>query len=217
MIIVIDGPAGSGKSSTAREVANQLHLQYLDSGALYRAVTVAWLSSGKEAQFFEKLDQLNLSFRYENGLFRVWIDGKEVTQQIRTEVVSSHVSVIASRPDIRSVVNSKMHEAISNSVCIADGRDLGTVVFPHADLKIYMDASADVRADRRTDELRKSGVEVSREEVLRGILTRDELDTNREVDPLRMADDAVKIQTDHLSFDEQVEIICQMIQELSND
>ena len=213
MIIVIDGPAGSGKSSTARQVANQLGLQYLDSGALYRAVTVAWLASEKDVQFFDRLNFLKLTFRYENGLFRVWVNKEDVTQQIRTEKVSSHVSEVASRPDVRAFVNSKMHEAISESICIADGRDLGTVVFPDAELKIFMDASADVRARRRTEELIASGVKANSDDVLKAILKRDELDSNREADPLRMADDAIRIQTDDLTFDEQVDLICNMIQE----
>lgn len=213
MIIVIDGPAGSGKSSTARQVANHLGLQYLDSGALYRAVTVAWLASEKDVQFFDRLNLLNLSFRYENGIFRVWVNKDEVTQQIRSEKVSSEVSEVASRPDVRAFVNSKMHDVISESICIADGRDLGTVVFPDAELKIYMDASANVRATRRTEELLASGVKADRDEVLKAILKRDELDTNRDADPLRMADDAIRIQTDQLTFEEQVELICNMIQE----
>jgi cytidylate kinase len=213
MIIVIDGPAGSGKSSTARQVANQLGLQYLDSGALYRAVTVAWLASEKDVQFFDRLNFLKLTFRYENGLFRVWVNNEDVTQQIRTEKVSSNVSEVASRPDVRAFVNSKMHEAISESICIADGRDLGTVVFPDAELKIFMDASADVRARRRTEELIASGVKANSDDVLKAILKRDELDSNREADPLRMADDAIRIQTDDLTFDEQVDLICNMIQE----
>ncbi len=213
MIIVIDGPAGSGKSSTARQVANLLRLQYLDSGALYRAVTVAWLKSGKEMSFFEKLNHLNLTFRYENGLFRVWIDSIEVTNQIRTEAISSIVSVVASRPDVRALVNQIMHKAISESVCIADGRDLGTAVFPEADLKIYMDASPTVRAKRRTRELIESGDEADYQDVLDKILQRDELDSGRDADPLRMAEDAILVKTDKLTFDQQVELICQLIQE----
>jgi cytidylate kinase len=176
---------------------------------------VAWLASEMDVLFFDRLNSLNLTFRYENGLFRVWINNEEVTQQIRSEKVSSSVSDVASRSDVRAFVNSKMHEVISDSICIADGRDLGTAVFPDADLKIYMDASADVRADRRTEELIASGVKSNRDEVLKSILKRDELDSNREADPLRMADDAIRIQTDDLTFDDQVNLICNMIQEKS--
>lgn len=214
MIIVIDGPAGSGKSSTAREVANRLNLQYLDSGALYRAVTVAWLKSGKEALFFDRLNQLNLSFHYDTGLFRVWIDSEEVTDFIRTEAISSEVSYVATRPDVRAFVNKHMRDVISENVCIADGRDLGTAVFPEADLKIYMDANPEIRAKRRAMEITASGQTADSNEVLSNIIRRDEIDSARKADPLQKAEDAILVQTDDLSFQDQVELICQLIQKI---
>lgn len=213
MIIVIDGPAGSGKSSTAKAVADRLDLQYLDSGALYRIVTLAWLEADRDPAFFDRLAALSVEFEYRDGKFHVRLDGQDRTGDIRSPRVNEAVSLAAADVRVRARVNSWMRERIENSACIADGRDLGTVVFPDADLKIFMDASPRTRAERRALELRSAGEAAEVDEVLEGILERDRLDSTREADPLRMASDAVRIDTDAFDFDQQVDHVAKLVAE----
>jgi len=207
MIIVIDGPAGSGKSSTARAVADKLGIEYLDSGALYRALTVVYLKKEWESlnSFFEFLSTLSITFEYEDELFRIWINGREVTGRLRSSEVSENVSKIASEPQVRLFVNNLMREAVQQRHYIAEGRDLGTVVFPHADIKFFMDADLNERARRRFEELRGMQKNVSMDKVKKNIVDRDKRDTHRSVDPLRKAEDAIELNTTNLSFEQQVE------------
>lgn len=212
MIIVIDGPAGSGKSTTAKAVADKLDIQYLDSGALYRTLTVLFLESGKdETKFFELVDQNEISFAYEKGEFKVAIDSQDLTNRIREIEVTEEVSTVAAMPEVRHHVNNIMHQAIKEDVWIAEGRDLGTAVFPNADIKFYMMADVDTRAKRRHKELANKGLDVSREEVRKKILKRDEVDSKRKSDPLRKADDAIILDTTNMDFEQQVDFICSSI------
>lgn len=212
MIIVIDGPAGSGKSSTARAVADRLNIQYLDSGALYRTLTVVYLESGKdEKKFFELLKEKSIEFHYEDDTFHVMIDSEDVTAQIRNMKVSSHVSTVAAMPASRTVVNNLMRRAIRQDVWIAEGRDLGTAVFPDADLKFFMIADMETRVDRRYKELKSKGAAISREEVRRNVVERDQKDSQREADPLKKADDAIEVDTTDMNFEQQVNFICSTI------
>lgn len=213
MMIVLDGPAGSGKSSTARAVADRLGLQYLDSGALYRAFTLAWLDAGGGSTFFDRLDSVDVGFDYRDGVFQVDLAGRDVTGAIRSPRVNDSVSLVAAEPRVRSLVNSLMRDRARKRACIADGRDLGTVVFPDAELKIYMDASPEVRAQRRTLELQRGGQPVRRDDVLESILQRDRLDSTREADPLRMAPDAVRVDTDRYGFEEQVDHVVRLVKD----
>ncbi|MDX1638196.1 MAG: (d)CMP kinase [Balneolaceae bacterium] len=212
MIIVIDGPAGSGKSSTARAVADKLDIQYLDSGALYRALTLIYLEAEKQkSTFFELLNQKSITFRYNNGTFYVAIDGADVTEQIRSVQVNEHVSTVAAYPESRDTVNNLMHRAIRENTWIAEGRDLGTAVFPDAELKFFMIADADTRAERRHKELKEKGVQVTRHEVKQNILERDKKDAGRERDPLRKAPDAIEVDTSEMTFEQQMNFICSKI------
>lgn len=219
MIIVIDGPAGSGKSSTAKAVADKLDIQYLDSGALYRTLTVLYLESGKdESKFFELIDQNEISFNYNNGEFNVSVNSEDLTRRIREIEVTEEVSTVAALPEVRRHVNNMMHQAIKEDVWIAEGRDLGTAVFPDADVKFYMMADVDTRAKRRHKELQAKGLEVTREEVKKNILKRDEIDSKRKSDPLRKADDAIILDTTNMDFEQQVDFICSTITDkLSTD
>ncbi|MDR9447393.1 MAG: (d)CMP kinase [Balneolaceae bacterium] len=204
MIIVLDGPAGSGKSSTAKAIASKLHLQYLDSGALYRAISYQWVKAGKDFSLFDNLDKISLTFTYDSGEFRVFIADEDCTAAIRSKQVSGSVSKVAANPKVRAFVNDLMKQHASAHPSIADGRDLGSVVFPDANVKFYLQASAEVRAKRRTKEVQESGQDIAYEEVLQNIKDRDRLDSTREVDPLRRPDDAIVVQTDQMTFDEQV-------------
>lgn len=212
MIIVIDGPAGSGKSSTAKAVADKLDIQYLDSGALYRTLTLIYLESGKnETKFFELLNQKSISFYYEDGEFNVSVDKQDVSKKIRSVDVNNHVSTVAAIPKTRQYVNKLMHQAVQHDTWIAEGRDLGTAVFPDAELKIFMIADTNVRAERRYRELKAQGTDITLDEVRNNIIERDKKDSQREKDPLQKADDAVEVDTSEMTFEQQVDFICSII------
>ena len=153
MIVVIDGPAGSGKSSTARAVAHELNIQYLDSGALYRAATYLFLKYEHSLpMFFESLHSAQLKFEF-NDEFQVTLNALNITEAIRTPEVSAHVSTVAAMPKVREFINALMNKAVQHNVYIADGRDLGTAVFPSAECKFFMIADLETRAKRRHQEL----------------------------------------------------------------
>ena len=215
MIVVIDGPAGSGKSSTAKAVAANLQIQFLDSGALYRVATLVYLDSNKDLpQFFDQLNESEISFHFKNKKFHAFLNGRDVSDEIRSMEVSEHVSEVASNPDVRAFVNDLMHEVVKHNVYIADGRDLGTAVFPNAALKFFMVADLETRAQRRFKEVKAQGKDVTLEEVKQNIAGRDEKDSNRDSDPLKKAEDAILVDTSEMTFDEQVAFISEKIEAL---
>jgi len=217
MIVVIDGPAGSGKSSTAKAVASKLGIQYLDSGALYRATTLVYLQSNHDRnKFFDQLKSINITFNYSNLYFHIYINSIEVSAEIRSMEVSNHVSEVASMPEVRQFVNILMNDAVQKSIYIADGRDLGTAVFPNAKMKFFMIADLETRAKRRLLEIKDQDSEVTLEQILLNISERDQKDSNRDADPLKQADDAIEIDTSTFEFEEQVEFICNKIKPLLN-
>ena len=209
MIIVIDGPAGSGKSTTARAVADELNIEYLDSGALYRTVTLIYTEAQRDQdKFFELLDEKEITFRYEDQEFQVFIDGQSVTDDIRTPQVADYVSEVAAMPRVRAYVNNLMRRVILDGVYIAEGRDLGTAVFPDAEVKFYMSASLEERARRRYDERKDNNPDLTFQKVKENIIQRDQKDSKRAADPLKKADDAIEIDTTNLTFEQQVNQIC---------
>lgn len=215
MIIVIDGPAGSGKSSTARAVADQLNIEYLDSGALYRTTTLMYIEANRDKKaFFRLLNQKEISFYYSDQVFHVTIDGKEVTDEIRTPEVAEAVSEVAALPRVRAFVNNLMQKAVINGIYIAEGRDLGTAVFPDAELKFFMKADLDERAKRRLKERKKNNPHLTLEMVKQNIAERDLKDSKRETDPLKKAEDAIEIDTTDLTFEQQVDKICSKVSEV---
>ncbi len=215
MIVVIDGPAGSGKSSTARAVAERLGIQFLDSGALYRVATLLYLRAEKNKDmFFELLKENKISFHFKEKKFHVYLNDTNVSEEIRTMDVSQNVSEVATMPYVRSFVNALMHQAVEHEVFVADGRDLGTAVFPNAALKFFMVADLKTRAERRLSELQKKGSTATLEEVMDNIASRDEIDSTRSADPLKKADDAIEVDTSALNFEQQVLIICDQIKPL---
>lgn len=210
MIVVIDGPAGSGKSSTAKAVAEKLDIQYLDSGALYRAATLIYNQSNRDRKkFFDTLNEVNISFNYSDAFFNVYVNGDDVSTAIRSQNVNNSVSTVAAMPDVRAFINELMHEAVLQDHYIADGRDLGTAVFPNAQLKFFMIADLEVRAQRRLKEM--GDTEVTLQQVQENIASRDNIDSNRDSDPLKKAADAIEIDTTSYSFEEQVAFICEQI------
>lgn len=213
MIVVIDGPAGSGKSSTARAVAQELNIQYLDSGALYRAATYLFLKSEQSLpMFFESLYSAQLNFEF-NEEFQVTLNAENITSAIRTPEVSAHVSTIAAMPKVREFINALMNKAVQHDVFIADGRDLGTAVFPSAECKFFMIADLETRAKRRHLEHNSKGIQMSYTEVIAEFKKRDLIDSTREKDPLKQADDAILVDSSAFSFDEQVQYIVKKIKE----
>ncbi len=209
MVIVIDGPAGSGKSSTARAVADRLQIEYLDSGALYRTATLIYLEANRDKEmFFRLLNQKKISFLYKDQKFHVEIDNNPVTDKLRTPEVANYVSEVAAMPRVRAFVNSLMRDVVLEGVYIAEGRDLGTAVFPDADQKFYMSANLEERARRRFKERQADNPDLSFEEVKKNIIQRDQQDSKRETDPLKKADDAIEIDTTDLTFEQQVDHIC---------
>lgn len=215
MITVIDGPAGSGKSSTARAVADRLEIEYLDSGALYRTLTLLYLqvNRNKEA-FFQVMSQKEISFCYRDQRFHVEVDGVPVTDRIRTPEVATYVSKVAAMRKVRTFVNQLMRKTVQKGVYIAEGRDLGTAVFPDAELKFFMSADIEERALRRFKERKPDNPDLTLEKVKQNIEQRDRKDSNREADPLRKAEDAIEMDTTNLSFEQQVDQICLRISDL---
>ncbi len=215
MIVVIDGPAGSGKSSTAKAVAAHLQIQFLDSGALYRVAALVYLNANKRLPvFFEKLEKSEISFHFKKNTFHAFLNGRDVSESIRSMEVSETVSEVASNPRVRNFVNQLMRNAIEHKVYIADGRDLGTAVFPDAALKFYMIADLETRAKRRFKEMQARGKKVTLEQVKQNIAERDNKDTNRSSDPLKKAEDAILVDTSEMSFEEQVAFISSKIEPL---
>lgn len=214
MIVVIDGPAGSGKSSTAKAVAANLQIQFLDSGALYRVATLVYLNSRKNNRsFFEQLEESEISFYFKKEKFHTLLNGQDVTEDIRSMNVSDNVSEVASDPKVRAYINNLMREAVKHDVYIADGRDLGTAVFPNAELKFYMVADLETRAERRYNEIKESDTEVTLEEIKQNIAQRDDKDSNRSSDPLKKADDAIEVNTSDMTFEDQVAFISNVIKD----
>jgi cytidylate kinase len=213
MIIVIDGPAGSGKSTTAKAVANRLNIEYIDSGALYRTATLIYAESESKEAFIRLLQQKEITFRYHHRKFHVKIDGVSVTDKLRTPEVEKHVSEVAAMPQVRAFVNDLMRSVISQGVYIAEGRDLGTAVFPDAALKFFMIADLDERARRRYEDQKHSDPTLTLEKVKQSIARRDRKDSERETDPLTKAEDAIEINTTNLTFEEQVDEICRKVKQ----
>lgn len=224
MIIAIDGPAGSGKSTTARAVAGRLGYTYLDTGAMYRAVALAFLRAGEDVTAdgaARLLPALRLGVRLEGDTQHVILNGEDVSEEIRTPRVSASTSGVAALADVRSKLVEEQRRIARNyeqegGGVVVDGRDIGTVVFPRADVKVFMVADEQVRAQRRFDELRTKGEDVTFDDVLEEIRDRDRKDSERSTAPLRKADGALELDTSELDVDEQVNAVIQAVKERRN-
>lgn len=205
-IITIDGPSGVGKGTISLLVADKLGWHMLDSGALYRLTACAAIQDGIEPDEADKLEktalELDIQFDTTTGSMRYLLRGEDVSEAIRQESVGDMASRIAALPAVRAALLQKQRSFATLSGLVADGRDMGTVVFPDAPLKIYLTASAEVRAERRYKQLKEKGISVNLADLVADLQARDERDANREVAPLKPADDAVIIDTTSLSIDE---------------
>ncbi len=215
--VAIDGPSGAGKSSLARRCAAELGLLYVDTGAIYRTVGLAALRRGvdrkDETAVAAILPELEIQMAYEDGEQRMYLNGEDVSREIRMPEISMCASDVSAHAAVRSFLLEMQRKLARENCVIMDGRDIGTVVLPEAKLKIYLTASPEARADRRMKELVAKGVEQPYEEVLRDIIQRDEQDMNREVAPLRQAEDAVLVDTTEIDFDESFRLLCGIIRE----
>ncbi len=221
--IAIDGFSSTGKSTLAKQLANHLGYIYVDTGAMYRAIAYFAMQHGYISKdFFDKtllvqsLTSIKLQFKYNQELAfaEMFLNDQNVEQQIRTIEVSSFVSLIAEVSEVRTMLVKQQQKMGEESGIVMDGRDIGTVVFPDATLKIFMTASASTRAQRRYEELLVKNTEITYDEVLQNVEERDHIDTHRNDSPLVKANDAIEIDNSHLNISEQFEIVLDLVNEI---
>ena len=216
--VAVDGPSGAGKSTLSKAVAAELGILYVDTGAIYRTIGYYVFTKGispKDAPaVIDILPQLTIEMRYgEDGLQHMYLNGQDVTNEIRLPQISMYASDVSAIPQVRTFLLEMQRELARRNCVIMDGRDIGTVVLPQAEVKIFLTADVEVRAGRRWKELKERGTERPFEEVLREIKERDFNDSNRPTAPLKQADDAVLVETSTLTFDESKEQMLQVIRE----
>lgn len=219
MIITIDGPSGSGKSTTARAVADRLGYLYLDTGAMYRAVALAFLRAGVEptaATAAELLPDVSIDIGYAEDAMKVSLNGEDVSDAIRTQEVGTMASRVSQLAAVRDKLMREQRRIAAERVAaeggvVLDGRDMGTVVFPEADVKIFMVADSRVRAERRRAEYLRQGRDVTLHDVHQEIIERDRLDRERPLAPLQRADDAIELDTTQRTVDEQVDFVIKQV------
>lgn len=219
LVVAIDGPAGAGKSTIAKVVAEKINYAYIDTGAMYRAVTWKFVQTGHayEDEFIGELsEKMTIEFQPENGINHVFADGKEITDFIRTPEISKLVSPLSAIPRVRVAMVAQQRRMGEKGGVILDGRDIGTVVFPNAELKIFLTATADERAERRYKEMIEKGMQVTLENVKADIMQRDKQDSTRPVSPLKQADDAILLDSTGMTIDEVSNFIIDKIREKSN-
>ena len=215
--IAIDGPAGAGKSTIARRTAQELSFIYVDTGALYRALAVFLVDEGVSPEDTEKVKEavksVKVSIAYENGEQQVLVNGKNVTDRLRAESVGNMASTISAIPAVRAALLDLQRDLAKAHDVLMDGRDIGTNVLPDAELKIYLTASVETRAERRYRDLQEKGVEKPLSEIKKEIEERDHRDMTRAIAPLKQAEDAVYLDTSHMNIDEVVEAIKKLYRE----
>lgn len=214
IIIALDGYSGTGKSSTAKQVAERLGYTYIDSGAMYRAVAYHFLMNETELtdsqQISKSLEDCNISF-HEGSTH---LNGENVENQIRSMEVSSRVSEVSAISDVRTKLVEQQRIMAKDKGVVMDGRDIGTVVFPNAELKVFMTANMKIRAERRRDQLLEKGVEEDLGVIEKNLAERDRIDSTREDSPLKMADDAIEIDTSHLTLNDQIDKIVDLAEQI---
>ena len=217
--VAIDGPVGAGKSTIARTAASRLGFIYCDTGALYRAVGLYCLRNGTDMSdggaIASRLPEIKVEIRLVDGVQRVFLNEEDVSEEIRLPEVSMAASAVSAVPEVRAALLDLQRSVAEKNNVIMDGRDIGTVVLPNADVKIFLTAKPEIRAKRRFDELRAKGVEVVFEDVLEDLQKRDYNDSHRAAAPLKQADDAVLADTSELDFEQSVELVCNIIQSKS--
>ena len=213
-VIAIDGFSSTGKSSISRKIAKKLDLIHIDTGALYRGVTFFALENCLNDQqeidiksLFSKLNEIHLEFRPNHQVLELYLNGKNINKEIRELRVSNNVSIVAKQPEIRDFLLDFQRNLAAKGGVIMDGRDIGTVILPNADFKFFVTASPEERARRRHLQLQNAGTEASYEEVFQNLITRDKIDSERDVAPLKKADDAILIDNTLLNKEETIALI----------
>ena len=213
--VAIDGPAGAGKSSIARAAAKKLGFIYVDTGALYRAVGVYGLRNGIDNKNAEAvagmLPQISVELKFRDGVQHVYLNGEDVSEEIRTPPASMAASDVSAVPAVRQFLFDLQRDIAAKNDCIMDGRDIGTVVLPNAQVKIFLTASPEARAMRRYKELQEKGAKDTYEEVLADLLQRDYNDSHRAVAPLKPAEDSITVDNSGLSLDDSIEQVLSVI------
>ena len=215
--VAIDGPAGAGKSTIAKQIARKLDFIYVDTGAMYRAMAYYLLQNHVDASDTAAIDvkcrEADIRIRYENKEQQVWLNGENVNGMIRTEEVGNMASASSVNPNVRAKLVELQRKMAETDNVIMDGRDIGTTVLPNADVKIYLTAGSHVRARRRYEELKEKGTICDLETIERDIIERDERDMNREMSPLRQAEDAVLVDSSDMTVEEVLGTIEEVIRE----
>ena len=222
IIIAIDGHSSTGKSTIAKQLAKKFEFVYVDTGAMYRAVTLYAMQSGfvsengvVSEELIQNLDNIHLDFKFnkELGYGEMYLNDVNVEREIRTIEVSNKVSFVSEISAVRKKLVQQQQEMGTKSSLVMDGRDIGTVVYPNADIKLFVTASAQVRAERRFKELTQKGDQVSFDEILENVITRDHIDSSRKDSPLIKAEDAIEIDNSNMTMDEQFELISNLVSE----
>ena len=220
--IAIDGHSSCGKSTMAKDLAREVGYVYVDTGAMYRSVTLFALRNGlftadgiNEEELRRRIPEIKISFKFnaEAGRPDTYLNGELVEKEIRSMEVSSHVSPIATLGFVREAMVAQQQQMGKDKGVVMDGRDIGTTVFPNAELKIFVTASAEVRAQRRYDELKGKGMEADYEDILKNVQERDYIDSHREVSPLRKADDAIELDNSNMTIAEQKQWLLERFEE----
>lgn len=211
LIIAIDGPAGSGKSTTAQLVAQKLGFVYIDTGAMYRAITYLAIREdalGNNDKIFELAANSDIELKFENDVTNISINGENLTDKIRTFDVNKNVSDVSKIEEVRKILVKKQREIGSKTTgVVMEGRDIATVVFPNANVKIFLTATINERAKRRAKEYAENGTDIPVTEIKENLKNRDQIDSNRKVSPLIKAEDAIVVDTSYVTIEEQVNII----------
>lgn len=219
--IAIDGPAGAGKSTIAKLVAGRLGFTYMDTGAMYRAVGLLFDAQEKfpetSGEIQKVCDAANIDIRFVGGNQRIFLNGEDVSDIIRTEHAGNTASYVSTFPEVRTRLVALQQELSRTCDVVMDGRDIGTVVLPDADLKIFMEADIRVRAQRRFDQLCEKGETPDMDQIIKDLEARDHQDRNRAVSPLKQADDAILIDTSHMDREEVTEEILRLYREVKNE
>ena len=218
LVIAIDGFSSTGKSSISKVVADTLGLIHIDTGAMYRAITLFGLRNFKNekqeidlSKLLQNLNEISLEFRENSEKLEIYLNGENVSKEIRTTEVSDNVSFIAKQPEVRERLVVLQRNIAEKQGVIMDGRDIGTVVLPNADYKFFLTASVDERARRRFLELQSLGIETTIEEVKQNLIERDRIDSEREISPLKQAEDAILIDNTNLNKEETIDLILSYI------
>ena len=223
--IAIDGHSSCGKSTMAKDLAREVGYVYVDTGAMYRSVTLFALRNGlftdddiNEEELRRRMPEIHISFKFnpETGRPDTYLNGELVEKDIRTMEVSNKVSPIATLGFVREAMVAQQQQMGKDKGVVMDGRDIGTTVFPNAELKVYVTASAEVRAQRRYDELKAKGMDADFDDILKNVQERDYIDSHREVSPLRKADDAIKLDNSHMTIPEQKQWLLDRFNEAVN-